>query len=393
VFVPILVVCLALVAALVVAALRLDRGADAHRAEIEQRFLALGEELGARTDSLGLSANVEGRSFLLGLRHARAGTVGLEIETDIGDDEGRDRAPASTRHLPIIVRRETWIDRLGKRLFINREVQTGDDDFDAAVYVESDAPDAAVERVLSDPDLRRLSLALLERGFARVMIHEGTGKVVCTGVTSEEGLRAEEVRAVCRDLAGAARAVPPPPRGAGAPAPWLAGPLTAVISAVAAFVGFALASWARGQFYPLSRGATVFGLGLGLLAWVCVLPLVGALVRGRSGSFRLFGACFCLLLVALPLAGVGLTVGLNGRLDAADPLLYHARVQSKWSITYKGSTSYYVRIEGLSGSSAPLELPVEHDVYTAVHEGEGVVVEVGPGRFGWEWLKGIRRGS
>jgi hypothetical protein len=217
--------------------------------------------------------------------------------------------------------------------------------------------------------------------------------VACSRAVSEQELEAEGVRGACRALGRAASSVPRPPEGSGPPPPWLAGPLTAVISAVAAFVGFFLTSSARGAYYPLSRGATVFGVGLGLFACVLVVPAVGALVRGRSGSFRIFGACFCFLLIALPLAGVGLTVGLNGRMDESSPALHHARVQSKWSRTYKGSTSYYVRIEGLAEPGASLELPVDRDVFSAVHEGEDVVVEVGRGRFGWEWLKGIRRGG
>ena len=158
-----------------------------------------------------------------------------------------------------------------------------------------------------------------------------------------------------------------------------------------AFVGFFLFTSSRDAHYPLVRGAMTFGLGLGLLAWLSVMPVVGALVRGRSGSFRLFGACFCLLLVGWPLFGAGLAATLNARMDTDAPAQHRARVQSKGSRSYKGSTSYFVRVEGFSEREGALELPVEHDVYAAVKEGEDVVVEVGRGRFGWAWLKGIRR--
>jgi len=137
-----------------------------------------------------------------------------------------------------------------------------------------------------------------------------------------------------------------------------------------------------------------FGLGLGLFVWVLVIPLIGAIVRGRSVSFRLFGVCFCLLLAALPLTGVGATVALNGSMDAGAPVSYAARVRSKGSRTYRGGTSYYVRLEGLTdSSSAELAVPVEGEIFSSVKEGEHVLVDVGRGRFGWEWLKGIRHGG
>lgn len=381
--VAVLVVCLALVGALVVLSLQLDRGSGDDPVEIERRFQALGDALGAPESSGTISLDMHGRSFELGLRR-RGGKIVLEIET-----RGGSGSPASAR-LPVVVRRETSIDRLGKHLRINREVQTGDAAFDAAAYVESDASDADVERVLGAADVRRHAYALLEQGFSRVVLPTGAGPLVASRDPGGIGLEPEAVRAACLDLERAATAIPPPPEGARPPRLWLAGPLTAVVSAVLAFVGFYLFTWTREAHYPLVHGATTFGLGLGLLAWISSMPLVGALVRGRSGSFRMFGACFCLLLVGFPLAGAGLAAALNARMDEAEPVLHHARVLSKGSRSYKGSTSYYVRVDGFSERESELELPIERDVFTSVNEGEHVVVLVGRGRFGWSWLRGIR---
>jgi hypothetical protein len=164
-----------------------------------------------------------------------------------------------------------------------------------------------------------------------------------------------------------------------------------VASAVAAFGGFVAASSAYADYYPLGREAIWAGVTVGLAAWLVAMPVVGALVRGRSGSFRVFVACLFLLLAALPLAGVGLSVGLNGRLDAAASTELRARVTSRSSKTFKSGTSYYVQVEGFEDARAPVVVPVSSDVYAAVREGEDVVVRIGPGRFGWRWLQGIRR--
>jgi len=113
-------------------------------------------------------------------------------------------------------------------------------------------------------------------------------------------------------------------------------------------------------------------------------------VRGRSVSFRLFGACFCLLLLALPLSGAGTAIAMNARMDADKPTCRKARVSSKGSRSFKSSTSYFVQLAGLPEEPAPVELPVQREIFTSLSEGQDVFVEVGRGRFGWEWLKGIR---
>ncbi len=392
--VVVLVACLVVAAVLVLVLLWLGRGQDDERAKLERRFFALGKTLGAESTAGTLRVTAEGRTFVMLLRHGRSGKAGLEVET--AAVSSADEAPASggpRGRLPIVIRRETSIDRLGKKLRINREVQTGDAAFDAAVYVESDAPDEDVERVLGEARVRQHALALLDQGFSAVTIDERAGRLVAARDPGGEGLDAASLRAACGELATVAEAVPAPPKRFAPPALWLAGPMTAVVSAVSAFVGFYLVSWARAAYYPLGYGASVVGGCLGLFAWLFALPAVGALVRGRSVSFRLFGACFCLLLFAMPLSGAGLAVALNARMDQGAPALHHARVQSKGSRTYKQTTSYFVSLSGLSEETASVELPVERDVYAAVREGEDVVVEVGRGRFGWLWLKGIRRGG
>ena len=59
--------------------------------------------------------------------------------------------------------------RMGKRRGVDREVQTGDEEFDAAVYVDTTATDAAVLFVLSPPEVRASLRALLvDGGFASV---------------------------------------------------------------------------------------------------------------------------------------------------------------------------------------------------------------------------------
>jgi hypothetical protein len=393
--VVVLVLLLAVTGAAVAFALRLDRRQQVERVELERRFRELCNDLGAHEEAGAFALALNEQPFVLRLSSARSTANGLELETAV---EAKD-APPSLRPdaRPVIegrpwvlLRRETWADRLGKRLRINREVQTGDEAFDAAVYLESDASDADVARVLGAPEVRRGILQLFSRGCRQVSINDGGSRL---SVTHDAGapLDASAVRAACQDCSIIAAGLPSFQGQARRPPLWVVGPVAMVASAVAAFGGFIAASNAYADYYPLGREAIWAGVIVGLGVWLVVMPLVGALVRGRSGSFRVFVACFFLLLAALPLAGVGLAVGLNGYLDGAQATELRARVTSRWSETLKSGTSYYVRIEGLQNERATVVVPVTSDVYAAVREGEDVVVRVGRGRFGWEWLQGIRK--
>jgi hypothetical protein len=402
----ILLVCLAITAVLIVVALRIEQRHKAERAVIEERFRALGEALGAREEDGALALSLDGRPFVLRLVYVKSRATGIEVETiiDGGRSDQQTDAPVSSQPGPIsqgptsrgagewprvLLRRETWADRLGKALRINREVQTGDEAFDAQVYLESDANDAAVARVLRDARVRRGVLSLLSRGGDQVVINE-VGQRITLTYDPRRPLEADDVRAACEELRTVARALPLFREGE-SPSTWLSGVLTTTVSVVAAFAGFVAAAWARDAYYPLGHDATRAGIVGGLVAWLLAMPVVAALVRGRSGSFRVFVTCFFLLLAALPLGGVGMAVGLNGSMDGAAPVDRRARVHSKWAKTYKNGITYYMRLDGLEQDSPEVVLPVPHDVYAGVHEGDDVVVRVGPGRFGWKWLQGIRR--
>ncbi len=390
-----LVLLLALTGVAVAFALRLDRRQQVERVEIERRFRELAKDLGAREEGGGFALEMDEQPFTLRLSDARGSANGLELETPV---EAKDAPPSlrpgarpAIEGRPwVLLRRENWADRLGKRLRINREVQTGDAAFDDAVYLESDASDADVARVLGAPEVRRRILQLFAQGCQQVSINDGGPRLAVTR-DPQASLDASAVRATCQDCSIIAAGLPSFRGAASRPPRWVSGPVAMVASAVAAFGGFVAASSAYEDYYPLGSEAIWAGVMVGLGAWLVTMPLVGALVRGRSGSFRVFAACFFLLLIALPLAGVGLAIGLNGKLDDAAATEQRARVTSRSSKKLKSGTSYYVQVEGWQDAHAPVIVPVSSEVYASVREGEDVVVRIGRGRFGWEWLQGIRR--
>jgi ABC-type transport system involved in multi-copper enzyme maturation permease subunit len=67
--------------------------------------------------------------------------------------------------------RENWADRLGKRLGIACEVQTGDQEFDDTVYTRETNP-AYCANFLSDIEVRGAILAVMLSGYQKIQIQE-----------------------------------------------------------------------------------------------------------------------------------------------------------------------------------------------------------------------------
>jgi len=387
--VAVLLVCLAITGAGVAFALNLDRKHLAERNELERRLQEVGEELGAREVDGAIEAEIDGQEFFLSMTYARNNATGLLLETPARPPGGPmslgpGGRPKSGRRPRVLLRRESWVDRLGKFLRINHEVQTGDRSFDDQVYLESDAQEPDVARLLGNAEAREGMLRLLDRGAFSVVVNEAGDKLSVV-LDPRRALNAVEVRAACADMRQIAEALPSLRVAPGAL--WLTGPVTAVVSAVLTFAGVLSVMWMRERYCPLTDEMTWLAAAAGLFSSVIVLPFVAWLVRGRPESFRLFTASGLLLLIALPLLSIGIATGLNGAMDQAAPIERTAHIQAKWTKTWKGGTTYYVEIQGVRG---PLVVPVTSDIYAAVREGEDVVVAVGRGRFGWEWLRGIR---
>ena len=116
------------------------------------------------------------------------------------------REPAQPR---LVVRREGAADRLGKRLQLNREVQTGDKTFDAAAYVESDESDRVVQRALGTATVRQCLVALLEAGLQSIEFGPDGVSAVARRAARKGPTEAATARAVVDKLAALAPALLP----------------------------------------------------------------------------------------------------------------------------------------------------------------------------------------
>jgi hypothetical protein len=148
------------------------------------------------TELRALAGSAQGASFtiLRGMRRVRVG-----FSTD-NDDEVtglslaipydavahaltggyRDATTTLTgpRPLRIELRSETRVDQMAKNEGVSVEWQSGDADFDRAVYVDSPVADAAILARVLDVEARGGVLALFALGFTEVEIDDAHGLVV-----------------------------------------------------------------------------------------------------------------------------------------------------------------------------------------------------------------------
>lgn len=293
----------------------------------------------------------------------------------------------------IHARRETSLDRIGKRLGLNREVQVGDPGFDARVYLETDESDALVKRALGAPKTRSALEALLGGehphahlgpGGAAVRLGRGDG-----APPSRDDLdQALDGLAAFADVAPSVDAaeVAPPRRARGD---------VMLVGALAAFVVSLFAMYALPVGYadyrsPLLARDQHAALAFTSGAWLLLVPITWLWVRGHSRSFRNFLGVVLLGLFPLVVLGTEALFLLNATLDRGVAAEHEVTVARRRSPARKSEHRYlYIPWWGPSGGE--LELEVSAATFRGMHEGDAVSLDVRPGAFGWPWVERLRR--
>ncbi len=213
---------------------------------------------------------------------------------------------------------ETGFDRLGKRLGVCRELQVGDEAFDAAVYIDTVEADDVVRAYLATPEARAAVLEVVAGGDPLELSRSG----VRTRLAGSSG--PARIVAAARALIGFVRALPLtlPRPATGAPARrWF---LSVSALFTLPWIGYGLTS-------PVAPRALllpwVAGVGLSLLVTLLLLPVVALFVRKRSAGFQLLVVTGCFLAFGLLPAGPAALFLVNASLDVS-PVEQPARVAS-----------------------------------------------------------------
>ena len=352
-----------------------------------------------------------GMAHWISMFTVRLGRVDVRATPRFGSKGGFQGASFSVdlpRHVtdaPITLRLERELDRLGKRLGINREVQTGHDAFDRAIYIESSASDDTILRALSGTAVRAAVLSLLESGgvFKSVMIGAGASDNQNGVISADVDTGAlSQFPAVWRGLSDIARVADafgivagpadgPYGRGRGMaerlvpaqPMRWIR---TTVATGVAA--AFGILALALPTRTTLDALPSYLGVGAGVVAWVIAVAVLVVFFRGRSTSLRTVIAFSLGYLVLLPF---GAKVFQRINADADGGRAQKHRGVARVVVQRKGPN--VVRLDVLWRAGTPNVTVGEGDVHGGLFfpsSGDrDVIVTTHPGAFGAEWISDI----
>lgn len=304
----------------------------------------------------------------------------------VGREIAPQRISGAYPELPAMrLRPENDRDRLGKRLLLNRELQTGDDLFDARIYVECDEQSGASKRILSDPEVRKGVTGLLALGFLDVGFRAHSAHLVATWRVGAVPFDADVINGTVDRLAQIADHLPPfrkvPTR---APLPFGGKVLGAAwLVAVVAMCIFFVADH---RWEPLGSGLDVLTIRVGLILLLLHTGMIWALVRGHSRALRHFGWGAAAGLLFAPCLSRAVMVTANGMGDE-DITTYERVLDHKRKVTSDDSTSYYFYFPTVPGvEDSSLKLSVSSREFNAATKGDTWLLTVGAGKLGTPWL-------
>ncbi len=291
---------------------------------------------------------------------------------------------------PIVLRRESAIDRFGKRLGINREVQTGDRAFDDAVYVESDVPHERLGEILRSGALRPAVEAILGHApFARVGLFEDDGRALRVSFVPD-GLRPLQRDALAALLDASARVAEslPPVAQSGRPRPRNLRNVATIAILCSIIAGILFGVIASASTRHVTNGATATGVLVGMGLWLLAVPLLVLFYRGRSTSLRDVIVTTFALGLTLPFTAVGAIATANAAGIEAPPQRHEVEVLKKWKTSGK-NTTYSVLVSSYRPGKSKLSISLRRVEYERLPSSGRVVLTTREGRLGWDLLDSI----
>lgn len=241
----------------------------------------------------------------------QGGRTRIELSFNSGTVDGFDVLAFSHPFPAVTLRSETDVDKRGKEKGINVEIQLGDPEFDPRVYIETDAYDGAVRALLAAPWVRRAAATLLFQCLVASVDFGPRGVAVHVSTGHGDPIRVERVLEILAPL-HVLRAAPYVPlaeqarRRTEQPIGLFA--VTALLSLIAACVVAPLC-WADSLLLPL------YGLGVGLGAFVLLWGALRLGVRGHSRAYRHYLWTFWLALATCVFTGPTLALFVNVAFD------------------------------------------------------------------------------
>ena len=299
------------------------------------------------------------------------------------------------------IRPERLWDRLGKRVGLSKELQTGSVEFDRRLYL-----------VAEDPRLTLLlqhepkALALIERLFAettqlglhaRKLIYRNDKLWLELDVSGKQPLQLEEpiasqLQSISRHLAGALQAT------VGLQDNWLNQYRLAAVTLLAISSGLLVHGLL--QSYRIIQFPSPTILDIDELLWdslILSLVLLGVLVGATLillwGSSRAHSVLLEILLVGslgCALTAFVLLRDINSEFDRSPTTAMMAEVQDIY--TQKGrrlARRYYLSLDPIGTQSPPIQVRVSQTLQRRVQKGQTITLVLRSGFLGYRWVERI----
>lgn len=285
---------------------------------------------------------------------------------------------------------ETRHNRLGKTLHINREIQTGDADFDQAVYIDTEADESLVLRTLQDTRARHAARALLDAGFGVTLLNR-QGPVRLTHGSPEHLDPSQPAFRAYLDHAITLVNALPPLRDQGQ-APKSAIPALILVAAGVLTFANLLVVVATEDMWPLlTHQLHVMLLGLTGALTCFALPISVWLFKGNSSAFSkvTLTAIFFPIVVFLGLEATARP--LNVWLDHSKPEVVQGTMKRTFYTTNsKNNTrTYHFEIDLVYDGEHITEDYVDRMSLYATSKGTPLDITVRKGALGHPWIEAI----
>lgn len=344
-------------------------------------------------DGSPLVVDQNGRAFTTKYTPARKNTPArISVTTPVDDDANSSishsdrvfgRGSVDVRPY-LVLRAETSFDRFGKRHGLTREIDIGDKDFDAAVFIDSESREDIIRKTLADRALRQAARELIVDKQRVVLGPKGLSAERSITPKKPEDF---EVERTIERLGTIAAGLPVFKAGRADKQPWL----FEVVLIIALAVGVIGISVLTAQFAgPLGNEALIAGFGGGFLLWLLVSLGAVALLRGHANSLRRIGMFAGIALVLIPW-GTYETLCWGNRMWDTSPGTGHAtKVVRTWTTQRKGRSYYHLEVAAWRPGEVVLPLGVSATFAGKATVGRGIIVTTHEGRFGWEWVESFR---
>jgi hypothetical protein len=338
--------------------------------------------LGYKSTMPAFDVELEGKKLTLGITFAnKMQLCAVEVK--------RDRLPL------IVFRRERPLDRIGRTLFLNREVQTGDNGFDDQVYIETDEEEYLIKRALEKPEARDAVRAAVAEHRAIITSQEGVGGTVLFAQDLDKTVAG--VRAALAPLGRIADELPAGDQLSGARGvrasargDWLG---------IAMLVGFILNYFLIG-FVPhlkpdrwepwmtAQEKSVEHAVGWTFLAFV-VLSFFW--IRGHSRSLRNFLITLIFGALSIPWILLQSLYTMNAVLDHSPVVEHPTTVTKKSSRSTRYNTYYSLTFPSLFTPGQLAGIDIDYDTWKTIAVGDRIFVGLRDGKFGWRWCDSVRR--